>query len=395
MIRTGLARRAVLGVLLAAASGAWAQRDARQSFALQVPSAPTPVTIGGQARLVYELHLTSFAAEPLRLARIAVLDEASAATLAEFRGETLAALLGRPGLEKGGDRSVVAPGLGAVAYLDVPFDASRAGALRHRIDFESVPSGAAGRVEGGRTTPRPPAPARLGPPLRDGPWAAIYGAAWERGHRRVLYAVDGQARIPGRFAIDWVKLDADGRSFAGDGRQPADWYGYGADVLAVADATVAALRDDVPEPSAVTDGGRRVPIGDASGNYVALKLADGRYAFYEHLKPGSIRVRPGTQVRRGETIAALGYTGESTGPHLHFHLADAPLPLAAEGLPYAFEAWRPLGAYASIEAFARAERWTPAKDDAPPTVAGEFPAPLAVIEFADPAREAGQAAVRR
>lgn len=388
-----VARCLIVAILFAVAPGAPAQRDARQSFALDVPAAPTPVTVGGGRRLVYELQLASFAAEPLRLSRIEVLDDASASVLAEFHGDALSTRLGRPGLEKTGDKSVVAPGLHAVVYLDVPVDAQRAGALRHRIEFESVPQGTSGRVEGGRTMPRPAAATKLGPPLRGGPWAAIYGAEWERGHRRVLYVVDGQVRIPGRFAIDWIKLDADGRSFAGEGKRPADWYGYAADVLAVADATVAALRDDVPEPPVVASG-RRVPIGDASGNYIALKLADGRYAFYEHLKPGSIKVGVGAHVRRGETIAALGYTGESTGPHLHFHLADAAMPLAAEGLPYAFEAWRPLGSYASIEAFGRGERWTPAADDAA-TVVGEFPAPLAVIEFPDSARKAERSAIRR
>lgn len=388
-----VARCAIASILLAVAPGASAQRDARQSFALDVPAAPTPVTVGGGTRLVYELQLASFAAEPLRLSRIEVLDDASASVLAEFHGDALSMRLGRPGQEKTGDKSVLAPGVHAVVYLDVPVAARRVGALRHRIEFESAAQGTPGRVEGGRTTPRPTAAAKLGPPLGGGPWAAIYGAEWERGHRRVLYAIDGQVRIPGRFAIDWIKLDADGRSFAGEGKRPADWYGYAADVLAVADATVAALRDDVAEPAAVA-AGRRIPIGDASGNYVALKLADGRYAFYEHLKPGSIKVRLGARVRRGETIAALGYTGESTGPHLHFHLADAAMPLAAEGLPYAFEAWRPLGAYASIEVFGRGEHWTPVADGVA-TVVGEFPAPLAVIEFPDSAPNAERPAIRR
>ncbi len=385
-------RCAIAAILLTVAPGAPAQRDARQSFALDVQGTPAPVAVGGGTRLVYELHLASFAVEPLRLSRIEVLDDASASVLAEFHGDALSARLGRPGLEKTGDKSVVAPGLHAVVYLDVPVTV-RVGALRHRIEFESLPRGAPGRVEGGRTVPRLPAEAKLGPPLSGGPWVAIYGAEWERGHRRVLYAVDGQVRIPGRFAIDWIKLDADGRSFAGEGKRPADWHGYAADVLAVADATVAALRDDVPEPAVVASG-RRVPIGDASGNYVALRLADGRHAFYEHLKPGSIKVGLGAHVRRGERIAALGYTGESTGPHLHFHLADAAMPLAAEGLPYAFEAWRPLGSYASIEAFGRGEHWVPAADDAA-TVVGEFPAPLAVIEFLESVPKAERSAIRR
>src|SRR3546814_16291744 len=74
-------------------------------------------------------------------------------------------------------------------------------------------------------------------------------------------------------------------------------------------------------------------LGDATGNYVALDLGDGRHAFYEHLQPGSIRVVPGQRVRRGEVIAELGLTGDSPGPPLPFHVAAAPSPLRAAGLP--------------------------------------------------------------
>src|SRR3546814_17672299 len=73
----------------------------------------------------------------------------------------------------------------------------------------------------------------LGAPLRVGPWAAIHSPEWPRGHRRVLYAVAGRARIPGRFAIDWVRLDADGRSARGDADRVAHALAYAAEVLEV------------------------------------------------------------------------------------------------------------------------------------------------------------------
>ncbi len=112
--------------------------------------------------------------------------------------------------------------------------------------------------------------------------------------------------------------------------------GYGAEVLAVADATVATTRDDMSESASITEH-PKAPLEDDSGNYVTLDLGNRQYAFYEHLKPGSIRVKAGDHGRRGELLGLLGYTGESTGPHLHFHLSDANATLDAEGLPYAFQ----------------------------------------------------------
>src|SRR3546814_14393434 len=90
------------------------------------------------------------------------------------------------------------------------------------------------------------------------------------------------------------------------------FLGHGAEVLAVADAVVSAVRDDMPESETIS-GRSRNALADASGNYVALDLGDGRHAFSEHLEPGSIRVPPGQRVRRGEGLAALGLTGDPPG----------------------------------------------------------------------------------
>lgn len=52
------------------------------------------------------------------------------------------------------------------------------------------------------------------------------------------------------------------------------------------------------------------------GNYIKVKHADGTFALFAHLRLGSSFV-VGTQVKAGQTIARIGNTGNSTGPHLH------------------------------------------------------------------------------
>ena len=330
---------------------------------------PAPVRIEDTTRLRYELHVTNFAGEALTLTRVQALDAATGAVLGDFEGAELRERLGSAGAASRPE--VIEPGTRSVVYLSFPVGKHRPSALIHRVAF-GAPGDEAATVEGGMIElDLRPLPI-LGPPLRGGPWVAVYDPAMERGHRRVIYAVDGRARIPGRYAIDWMKP----RISPEGGGPPAS--GYGADVLAVANAAVVATRDGIAEPP-LGDGGSPVSLDAAAGNYIVLDLGDGRYAFYEHLKPGLL-VKPGDRVTKGQVIAALGFTGQATRPHLHFHVGDARSPLPAEGLPYLLSDFRVLGTYDSIGAFSRGESWSPSAASEPRR---SFPAPNVVVRFPD------------
>lgn len=380
-----------LGCLLGAVAGtAKGNVPLRQSFDMRVPVPPAPVTVAGTPQLLYELHLTNFAREPLVLQRVEVLDADDATVIADVRDDALDRGLGRIGAPSAdvGPRTI-APGMHGVLYLELPLEEGEPPhALEHRIAYHVADedSRQPAVVQGAHVPVQTEPPVVLAPPLRGGPWAAVYNPSWERGHRRVVYAVDGRARIPGRHAIDWFLLDAEGRFARGDQDDVSNWHGYDADVLAVADGVVAATRDDVSESDSLSDHPEH-SLEDASGNYVVLNLGHGRYAFYEHLKPGSIRVEPGEQIRRGQVIGSLGFTGSSTGPHLHLHVADADSPLGAEGLPFVLENFEVLGAYDDFDAFGKAP-WTPLDDATEARRTEELPAPNVVVEFTGNARSA-------
>jgi len=86
-----------------------------------------------------------------------------------------------------------------------------------------------------------------------------------------------------------------------------------------------------------------ITLETVGGNHVIIDLGGGRYAFYAHLQPGSLRVILGQKVRRGEVVGLLGNSGNSTEPHLHFHLSDGNSPLASEGIPYGYDAFETVG----------------------------------------------------
>lgn len=356
-----------------------------------VPAAPALVRVAGTRYLVYELHLTNFARAEVTLLGVEVLDAGRGAALGRFREAGLEGLIGRPGASAAdpGVRRVVGPGMRAVVYLWLALDnaAPTPGAVRHRIELSVIRG--TGReqisVDTAATEVRAEAALVLSPPLRGGPWVALYDPRLIGGHRTSIYALGGRARIPARFAIDWVRLEPDGTHARGDASRIANWYGYGADVLAVADAIVVEARDDVDEEPSLerAPGAPRtpVPLENVSGNFVCLDLGGGRYAFYEHLQHGSLTVKAGERVKTGQVIGRLGNSGgSSSGPHLHFHVADTPSELAGEGVPYVFRRFDVIGAFDTIDGFAAGRPWGAATNGAGPRE-NELPAPNVVVRF--------------
>jgi murein DD-endopeptidase MepM/ murein hydrolase activator NlpD len=69
-----------------------------------------------------------------------------------------------------------------------------------------------------------------------------------------------------------------------------------------------------------------------------VDIGGGHFAFYAHLQPRSITAKVGDRVRPGQVLGLLGNTGNSTGPHLHFHIMDSPS-FDSDGLPFQFDAF--------------------------------------------------------
>jgi murein DD-endopeptidase len=372
----------LIGALLAAVQLHVKASALQNSFDIVVPQPPSMAVVEGKGLLVYELHLTNFSNKGQIIHGVRALDGATNAPLGRFVGPDLGSrvsLVAATSKPAGAD-VVVAPGQRAVIFLDLWTSSTHPPrSLRHEIEFSTE-----GRTDT-NTLMAPEVPVgmapreTLGPPLKDGPWVAVHSSAWARGHRRVFYSVGGRAHIPGRFAVDWVRIDAAGRTTRGDADRVADTLGYGDDVLAVADARVAAVRDDMREPERVSHGEKH-DIADDAGNYVVLLLKDGRYVFYEHLKPGSIRVKSEQAVARGDVIGSLGFTGESTGPHLHFHVADGPAPLDAEGLPFAIDQFHLLGRYQDIATLGT-KHWQPVEGSVAAQRSAEWPDSNVVVQF--------------
>jgi murein DD-endopeptidase len=317
---------------------------------IEVPVGPSPVKAEGKVHLVYEVHVTNFREPDLTLLKFEVIGrQPDTVILASYGPEQIAERLARPGAPANlKDELVIGGGVRGVMFLWITLDTPYAVPLKltHRLTFKAPGSEVPVVVEGGEANISNAKPLILGPPLRDGIWVAARGPSNISGHRRALIANEGKAYIAQRFAIDWMKVGMDKRVTPDDHQSKNEsWYGYGADVIAVADATVAAINDGIPE-NVPLSGKMAVAITSATvgGNSVVLNLGGGMYAFYGHLQPGRLKVTVGQKVRRGQLLGFLGNSGNSDAPHLHFHVSDGIPVLGGEGLPFVIPTFHVLGA---------------------------------------------------
>ncbi|HEY8528677.1 MAG TPA: M23 family metallopeptidase [Paenibacillaceae bacterium] len=143
-----------------------------------------------------------------------------------------------------------------------------------------------------------------------------------------------------RFAYDFLITDEDGKTHRGDGRRLEDYYAFGAPVLAPADGVVVKARDgrrDYSRP------GHLAPfVTSLLGNYVIIDHGGGEYSLLAHLRRGSVRVKPGDRVTRGQIVGEAGNSGNSSEPHLHFHVQDSPRFPFSASLPVRFSGYRRL-----------------------------------------------------
>jgi murein DD-endopeptidase MepM/ murein hydrolase activator NlpD len=354
---------------------------------ISVPLPPTPVVAEAKRHLVYELHVTNMGANDLSLRGVAVLDADTHQILTTYSGEQLNEVITHPGASGKVVPTDIGHGATAVIFIDMALNtmAMTPTSLRHRLQFSPVQPAAAATVQADITTATTVPlgngrPVVLAPPLRGGDWLASHGLSNASSHRRTLLTLNGATTISQRFAIDWTKIGADGQIFRGDPANNANWTPYGADVLAVANGRVVVTADGLPENDPTSDS-KAVPItyDNAPGNHIILDIGAGHYVLYAHLKTGSVKVRKGDKVTTGQVLAALGNTGKSDAPHLHFQVMNSPSGLASEGLPFVFRRFIRRGHVSSLAVFVSGTGWRPTEPESART--NEIPVENAVVAF--------------
>lgn len=153
----------------------------------------------------------------------------------------------------------------------------------------------------------------------DGIWAVLQGTDSNETH--VGYAA---------YALDFVPAERLATALPEARRtRLTDYPCFGRPVLAPAAGRVVRARDRSPDPPL------HQPIPGDTGNFLIIEHAPDEYTEFRHLKAGSVRVRVGQQVQRGQIVAACGNSGNAGMPHLHVGFLGSVDPIATRPVRFA------------------------------------------------------------
>ena len=343
--------------------------------------------------IIYELQLTNTRPLPATIQGIDVLDASNASELiTSFSGPDVVKRLRTLAPAAAADDKI-GPNEVRLFFIELTFkDAARIPrALEHRLHLLAAASPGPGEPKPldyvvARLKIAGDKPVVIGAPLAGAGWVAGNGCCnSEIIHRGSVLSVNGALYDAQRFAIDWMRLDEQGRLVHGDLSDVHNYTCYGAEVLAVADGKVVSMLNDLddqtpgklPDPDTIT-------IDNVDGNHVVLDIGGGYFAFYAHLQKGSVTVRVGDQVKKGAVLGKLGNSGNTSGPHLHFHVMTGPSVLGSNGVPYVIESFN-LAGQIDIAAFEAAPdltgNWRKEPLSKPERHEREFPLNLNIIDF--------------
>jgi hypothetical protein len=323
--------------------------EAKQTpLLMRVLDPPQPVKgSDGKYHLVDELVLTNSSPGAATIESVKTIDPKSGEVVGTLAGADVAARTTLLGDVRSDTAEKIGSGRVAILFLDVTFDDLRdvPKEVEHRVKTSfDLPPGAlfpdATTDTGAPTDVSRKKPVVIGPPMRGKNWVVLNGCCTVSIHRGAVLAMDQKLLAAERYAIDWIRTDDEGHVvLPSESTNLKDYPAYDKPIISVANGKVVKAVDRYPD----LEPGVKDPdltLKDAPGNHVIVDIGGGRYAIYAHLVPGSITVKEGDHVGRGQQIGRLGNSGNTDAPHLHFHVMDAPSPLGADhNLPYVFDSF--------------------------------------------------------
>ncbi len=137
---------------------------------------------------------------------------------------------------------------------------------------------------------------------------------WGGDTKEQNYHVESEAQVG---AFDFIIKDKGGKSYKTNGIENEDYYAFGKEIIAPSNAEVVMVVDGIPD----NKPGEMNPVF-VPGNTVVLKTENDEYLYFAHFKKHSIKVKEGDTVELGDVLGLCGNSGNSSEPHLHFHIQN-------------------------------------------------------------------------
>ena len=161
------------------------------------------------------------------------------------------------------------------------------------------------------------------------PFTGEWFVFWGGDTKEQNYHVISQSQ---KNAFDLVQVGANGRTFKSDGKKNDDYYAFGQPILSVCDAIVEEVTEGIGDNDPGVMNPRHV-----TGNSIILKTKAGEYILYAHFKSNSLKVKKGDTIKKGQVLGLCGNSGNSSEPHLHFHIQDKADMISSYGVKCHFE----------------------------------------------------------
>lgn len=146
------------------------------------------------------------------------------------------------------------------------------------------------------------------------PFKGEWTVFWGGDTKELNYHVESQAQ---KNAFDIVITDSSGKSYKTDGQTNEDYYAFDKEIFAPCDGEIVLAVDGVKDNKPGVLNPIYVP-----GNSVIIKTANKEYLFFAHFKNHSVTVKEGQKIKQGQLLGLCGNTGNSSEPHLHFHIQN-------------------------------------------------------------------------
>ena len=140
-----------------------------------------------------------------------------------------------------------------------------------------------------------------------------------------------------RYAYDFVIIN-ENRSYESDPTLNESYFAFGKEYLAPAEGVVVSMENNVEDNEPVGTFNEQQPLG----NYVILDHGNEEFSYLVHFKHQSIVVKKGDKVKQGDLLGLVGNSGNSSEPHIHFHVADSPDPMNSKSIRINFNGKRDL-----------------------------------------------------